>query len=180
MESSESLLRERALRAYLRGRRLYALRIAFLVLPVAVALPLLGTSPRLGLVAGVLLLLTTFAFALRGGLHFRTLAPGLAAGSVAWLLPTLPRCAYGFCPAGVCLALCVSGSFVGGLLAGLVLARRTRQETAHPGIFLACAAWVALLLGTSACVVAGGWGVAGLLAGGLAGTSRALVGARAS
>jgi hypothetical protein len=180
MESSETALEAAARKAYERGRRRLAGRAALLVLPVAMALPLLSTEVRVAALSGILLVATTFVFALLGGLHFRALVPGIASGGVAWLLPSLPRCAAGMCPLGTCLALCMGGAFLGGLVAGLVLAGRAQKETSGQGIFLASAAWVALLLGASGCIVAGGWGIVGLLVGGLAGTSRVLIGARAS
>ena len=170
-ESPETAARQ----AYERGRLRFALEGAASLIPVAVLLPAVGAVPSIALASGVLLLVAAAGLLYRGGAVSRALLPGLAAGGIAWILPSLPRLVYGVCPAQLCLALCVGGAVTGGLLAGLVIADRARVVAEDRAAFLWSAVLVAFLVGISGCAVAGAAGVAGLVGGFLAGTTPLLL-----
>jgi hypothetical protein len=178
MESPEMLLEASARRAYERGRLQTTLRRSLVLLPVAVLLPLLARDAVVSLVAAGALLVTAFGLLYRGGAPARALPPGLAAGGIAFALPTLPRCATGLCSVPTCAVLCIGGAVTGGFLAGLLLASRVRFMPEDRVLFFWSAVAVALPLGVSGCIVAGGMGLLGFGAGFVAGTGPVLLLAR--
>jgi hypothetical protein len=178
MESAE--LEKKARRAYERGRVLLALRQGSPLLLLAAALLLLGPQLWVAAAASALLVITALYLLWRGGIHGRALLPGLGAGVLAWLLPSLSRCATPVCSAHLCLQLCLGGAVTGGVLAGALLAYRARHLEDGRETFLFWAACVALLFAVPGCAIAGGAGVLGMLGGFLAGTGPALLATRST
>jgi hypothetical protein len=175
MEFSDAELEARARSAFERGRIRFALSRTALLIPCAALLPLLAVEPTSAAAAAGVFLVAAFGLLYRGGASGRAILPGLVAGGIAFVLPSLPRCVSGICPAGLCATLCVGGAVTGGFLAGLLLAFRARRLPEDRDVFLWSAAAIALPLGISGCLVAGSVGLVGMASGFLAGTSPILV-----
>lgn len=171
-------LESRARSAYERGRGVFAFRGALFLLPLALLMVLLGPRPWLSFALGLLVLLTASAFRFRGGIPARALPSGVAAGVLAWAFPVLARGSALFCPSGLGAVLCLGGAVTGGFLGGILIASRARRHEAGRDVFLASASWVAVLIGISGCLAAGGAGVLGMATGFLAGASPAFLLAR--
>ena len=182
MALSDEALRERALRAYERGRLRLAFRRGAWALPV-VAL-MLAVCPRSTLTAGAAALLPAAAVALlwRGEAWGRAVKPGLLAGAAPLALPATLTASGHVCVFGACLQVCVAGCLGAGLLAGLVLGVRALALRAGRGPFLLAASALVLLVGVPACAFAGVLGVLGMAAGlsAAASTPTLVVSARAS
>jgi hypothetical protein len=153
-----------ASRAYERGRRRWA---AWTAAPLLV-LPLISyaVGHRLGssLAIGALLLGCAALLLWRGG----ELAQGLSAGVRAGLVPlVLAHGAnlYGhICTPAGCTSLCVPACALGGIAAGLLVARAAARSS-HQTRVLASGAAVAVMVGALGCACIGFSGMAGMVAG---------------
>ena len=174
MGAPETILEQRARRAYETGRLGRAARRGVLLAPlVAISLLCCG-RPVPTLVCGVTLILLVVFCLWRGRDPGRGVAPGLAAGSVPLLLPVLARASGHVCVTGSCLllpAVCGVGGLLGGIALGL-LAPRPREGRAVPFV---TACLVAGLAGSLGCLLYGFVGLAVMIAGLLAGAAPVLV-----
>lgn len=163
-------LLQQATRAYERGRLRWVLRnVAWVALLPLVAFALGGR------LAGTLILgaalLSAFATLIWTGRDFgRGAWAGLVAGVPALLLPLCAQLAGHVCSGSGCYSLCLPACIAGGLIAGVVVARRARKAPS-PAIALSCAAGVAFLTGALGCSCIGYSGVAGLAVGMLSSAS---------
>jgi hypothetical protein len=163
MDDRETGLKERARRAYERGRLAGAARRSVLLLPVLGAASLCCPSPG-AIVAGGAGLFAVVTFCLWRGQEFRLgVRPGLVAGFVPLLLPILVQAIGHACAPGRCLlfpAVCGLGGLAGGVALG-ILAPHPREGR---GIPFVTACLIAALAGSVGCVLYGlfGLGVMGL------------------
>ena len=152
----------RARRAYEWGRVRYGLRRSAPVLPlVAVSLVACG-APGPTALLGLALVATITGFTSRGGILGRSVSLGITGGVVSFVAPFLALWLAG--PA-VAFPAIVGGAFVGGVATGALLGVRAVREEEDLTGFVAAAAVVAGLTGSLSCILAGGAGVAGMLAG---------------
>jgi hypothetical protein len=175
MSSPEAMLAGRARRAYELGRlRDAALHAWPAPLLTLFALRCCEPTVDTALVGG-LLTAAVVALRWRGEAFGRAIAPGLLAGSVPMLLPTLNRLLQPQCascgPIGWCLAWCV----VGGVLAGALVGWRAARPGGGGWRFAASGGLVAALAGSLGCLVAGYLGLAGMAVGFVLGGAPALV-----
>jgi hypothetical protein len=114
----------------------------------------------------------------RGQSWGRAVWPGYLAGAVPLLLPTLTPAQNVCWIGGSCWRLCAVLCPVSGLLAGLAIGvLATREHEGRLG-FLAATTLVAAATGAIGCALAGLWGIAGMLAGGLLGVVPVYLGAQ--
>ena len=158
---ADRLLRERARRAYERGRFLRALPAGIAIPPVASLAFLQCASPLPSLIGAVVLSVAVVAMLHRGQDWGRGARAGLAAGLAPFLLPIAVE---GLGTPALCELLpwfCAAG----GVAAGLVLVTRRRIRLENPRAYWVAAALVTLLAGAVGCWIAGAAGLAGLAAG---------------
>ena len=166
MEPTE--LRLRARRAYELGRVRMAARAggaALLIAAAALALgrPLFPTAP-----IALVLIVAGGVLVFRGRAGGRAVWPGLAAGTVAMLLPialTTAGCAL-FGPG--CMRFCLPTCVVAGCMLGASLALLGAREEQGAREFLLAGIATAALAAALGCTVAGAAGVAGMAVGVLA------------
>jgi hypothetical protein len=175
MERSEAALAARARRAYEQGRLQAAVWRAVPLVPLVVWSLAWCRYPTLAALCGATLVALTVAFAWRGQLWGRAVAPGLAAGLAPLVLPLLMRGASEVCVGEMCCSLCLLGCVSGGIVAGVVIGRRASALAKGRAPFLAAAGALALLAGAPACAFAGVVGLAGLLLGFAAGSAPVLL-----
>jgi hypothetical protein len=167
-------LAARTRRAYEIGRAGMAFRRA---VPVAV-LVLLSLArarrPEFALPFGGTLLILVAVLIWRGGIAARAVGPGILAGLVPMTLPLLVGVSGHGCVECVggarwplCMAACIGGGVVAGVVVGLWAARLEDQRVR----FLATAGLIVALTGGLGCAFAGGMGIAGMLAGFLSGSA---------
>ncbi len=160
-------LKERALRAYERGRLRRALVPAALIPPVASLAFVQCAQPLPSIACAVALGVVVAAMLHRGQDWGRGARAGLAAGIAPFLVP--PAIEAIGSPA-LCDALpwfCAAG----GAVAGLVLASRRSVRLENARAYWVTAALVTLLAGSIGCWIAGVAGLAGLAAGLAAGAA---------
>jgi hypothetical protein len=163
MSEADTVLIERARRAYERGRVVRGLQTAAVVAPMATLSWIVCRSPLLTLFASAALAALVAIAVWRGQELARAARAGLLAGAVPLLCPIAAGLGGHVCDASFCLlfpGVCLAG----GLAAGLALVVLTRASGLRP-LGLAAAALVAGLAGSLGCVVAGAVGVAALAAG---------------
>lgn len=159
---------ERALvRARFAYERARLMRAAVFVLPLAALAALaygLGAKPSTSLGVGTALVSASWLFLWRG----QTLGSAVPWGAFAGLFPlALAFGARSFghvCTGAQCVSLCVPACTVGGIAAGLLVARAGRNVSSK-ATFFAAAGSVAALVGALGCSCVGYGGVAGLAAG---------------
>jgi hypothetical protein len=170
----DAALRGRARRRYELGRLWHAVRTAR---PIALALVLAAVVA--GTAHSVALAVVAFGAIVLGGCRGQTFGQAVRIGSVAGVVPLLMpvlvnaighRCSG--CAPTEPMPLCLAACAVGGALAGLWSAAR---GAALGGRDWAVAFGVAALVGAAGCVVAGGFGLAGLAAGMIVGGVPSLV-----
>jgi hypothetical protein len=169
MPWTEGELRDRALRAYERGRVTGGLRRAALVCALA-TLSLVRCEHRAVGAAWILLLgVSVAALHWRGQSYGRGMRTGLLAGLAPFALPVGAQLTGHLCSSTVCLFLptfCLAGGVAGGLLLGRAASRQDRAQVGS-------AVLVAVAAGGCGCALAGAAGAlgmfVGLTAGGLAG-----------
>jgi len=178
MNSLEARLEARARRAYETGRFHHAVQRAAPLVPL-LALALLGCAPSHEVLAcaGALLVVVTLLL-WRGQEWGVGVGPGIVAGLLPLLFPSLVEAGGHLCISGGCLLLpvvCAAGGLLGGLLLG-VLAPRPRPDGMVPFI-VACS--VASLMGAVGCLLYGLVGLVIMAAGMAAGTLSLVVFRRA-
>ena len=166
---TEASLERRARWAYELGRAAWASHALLLVLPLLIVARLLGRPPALVFALGGVVVFVAFGAAMLHRRYARAVLAGVLAGLPAFALPVIIR-SLGIVRLGpTTLDPCLPASIVAGLMAGAYLAARTVEEKHRPSYWLV-AALVAAPLGTLGCIVVGGAGVLGLVAGLAAGT----------
>lgn len=166
--------------AYERGRKRWALLTAAPLLLLPLASYFLGDRLGSSVALGALLVTGGAVLLWRGG----ELSQGLSAGLRAGLLPLgLAHAAnlYGhICTPAGCTSLCVPACALGGVAAGVLVARAAARSN-HSMTVLVSGAAVAVAIGALGCACIGFSGMAGMVAGTVAAsvTARALVARRA-
>ena len=163
-------LRERARRAYERGRLRRALVAGIAIPPVASLAFLQCVRPLPSLAAAGLLSLLVVAMLHRGQDWGRGARAGLVAGLAPFLFPIAVE---GLGSPALCELLpwfCAAG----GVVAGLVLVTRRHVRLENPRAYWIAACLVTLLAGAVGCWIAGAAGLAGLAAGLALGAAPAL------
>jgi hypothetical protein len=163
MTDAEAALLARARRAYERGRALLGLRIATVVVPMAVVSWTACGNGAATLLGSVALTALVVAAVWHGRDAGRGARIGLAAGVLPLLLPVLVAFTGHLCDTSVCMlfpAACLGGGVAGGVVLGLLA---TRAGLGPSG--LASAGLAAWLCGSLGCLVAGSVGITVLLAG---------------
>lgn len=164
MAVDRTIALRRASEAYERSRVWRAIQLAAPLLALAVLAPMLGTSARASALAGGAAVVIATVMWWRGQDAGRAVYPGVAAGLVPLALALSAR-AYGHvCTANGCVSLCVPACTVGGLAAGLLIARAGRAHR-RPLVFGGSAATLALLVGSLGCSCVGASGILGLVLG---------------
>ncbi|HEX9578856.1 MAG TPA: hypothetical protein VF993_13975, partial [Myxococcales bacterium] len=157
---SDLVLETRARRAYELGRLRWSLRVAPFILVASAAVVAcgrpLGDSGAICL--SLLLLAAGLGFA--GGSAGRAVVPGLAAGTVALVLPLLVRTLGHVCFGPACMPYCLPASVLGGAVAGALIARQAAGHDRQLPFLLAALA-LAGLTGALGCTLAGTAGVLG-------------------
>lgn len=149
--------------AYEFGRmRLALLGILPVVLIVAVAASI-GHRPMSALWLGVATVTISATMLWYGREPQRAVLPGIAAGLVPLVLALCANHVHMCGPEG-CSTLCVPACALGGVVAGLAVARVGNQRRAGP-VFWLSASGLALLTGAMGCACIGYSGVAGLALG---------------
>jgi hypothetical protein len=157
---------ERTLRwAYELGRLRHAARVTFWIAPLAALWLAAGNPPGATLALAALLGVLAVGLRFRGLGFGRGVAPGLAAGAVAGLVPFVARNAGHCCLSDACWAVCLFACVGAGLLAGAAVALRAGREEDGRLAFVLSAGSVATLAASLGCAVAGVAGVAGMAAG---------------
>ena len=164
MATPDTVLLERARRTYEAGRlRSAALRTLALV-PLPVVAVGCGCQPRVVVMAGSLFLAAAGFCFWRGGDWRRGAMPGIAAGIVPLLTPTVLHSCAEACRAGACGTMttaCAAGGLLGGFLLAW-MAPSPRSRGARPFV-VACV--VAALTGAIGCLAYGAVGLAVMAAG---------------
>jgi hypothetical protein len=150
-------------RAYERGRLAYALRAAWLALPMIALSLSMAHRPWLSLGAGAALLALAVALRFRGRASGRAVMPALIAGLAPLLMPVLMRMGGHCCVAGACWPVCMIGCIVGGASAGLMIGFASAIEREGRGPFLIAATLIAGLSGVLGCAIVGVAGMAGMV-----------------
>lgn len=170
-ETAPAMTVERARRAYERGRLRWALAVGAYVVPMAIVSVLACGRPLVSALNGLLLWGLCALGRWRGGRFAAPIGWGLAAGAAALALPVI------FHPHGLpCVdPACCRGSvpycWIGGALAGLVVALRALAIRDGRAAFLVGGCTIAALAGSLGCVIGGLLGLGGLAAGLLIGTA---------
>lgn len=168
MDGREDILAARARRAYETGRLVLALRGSALLLPLAAVALACGTDPRVTLLSGALLALCVAFFLWRGGEFRRGVRPGLTAGAAPLLVALFCPLTTHICTGGLCLLLPVVCA-LGGLAGGVALGVLAPLPSEGRGVPLLVASILAGLTGALGCLLYGVIGIAGMIAGLLAG-----------
>jgi hypothetical protein len=159
MDVPESALADRARRAYERGQVVSAGRRSLLLAPLPVLALGCGCQPRTTVIAGALFLAAVFFCYWRGGTFRRGAGPGIAAGLVPLLAPSLCQaaCTHGCSPQMMTWMplACGAGGLAGGLLLAFV-APRPALEGGRP-FLIACV--IASLAGAVGCLAYGATGL---------------------
>ncbi len=164
MAVDAQLAMERARRAYERAR---GARAGLLSLPVAALSVVacgLGARPTTALGVGAALVIASWFFLWRGQNLGRAVLPGVLAGLVPLALSLGARSFGHVCTGSQCVSLCVPACTIGGLAAGLLIARAGRHVASRPRFYGGAGA-LAALVGTLGCSCVGYGGIAGLVVG---------------
>lgn len=154
--------------AYLRAERAYefarARRAAAFSIPLfgfALLTLMFGARPLTATCVGLFLSLASGLFLWRGQALGRSVGPGVLAGVVPLGLALAARSYGHLCTESGCVSLCIPACTLGGLVAGLFIAQRSRHAPSR-GRFVVGASLLALLVGTLGCSCVGYGGVVGL------------------
>lgn len=162
-------LRERARRAYEHGRLRTALLGSLPLLAIAAIAGLIEHQWALVAISGSLLFAASAWFRWRGLGLGRGVLPGVLAGVVPFVAIHAARYAGHVCSGAVCFSWCIPACAMGGVVAGLVIARVARASGTTISTW-ASAGVMAALTGSLACACVGVFGIAGLVAGLLVGS----------
>jgi hypothetical protein len=161
MSLDVQLAEERARQAYEAGRRSLASWVALPLAAIGGLAACLGAHPVFALSIGVLIVLFAWVCVWRGRVVGRAVLPGVMAGLVPLVLAFAAKSYGHVCSGSECYSLCVPACSVGGVVAGLLIARLGRH-VATPVPFYAVAAALAGLEGALGCSCVGFGGLAGL------------------
>ncbi len=154
----------RAERAYEIGRARRAATLSVPLLAFAVVAVCLGARPLAACCVGVMLLGVAWFCLWRGQTLGRAVFPGVVAGLVPLALAVGAQSCGHVCTGTQCVSLCIPACTIGGVVAGLLIARSSRHVSSR-GAFLAGASAIAILVGSLGCACVGYGGVAGLAVG---------------
>ncbi len=161
---NEDILRERARRAYERGRLRQAAERTALLAPLAVLAHAAGSTPAATALGTLALAGAGLFFLWRGGESARGMRAGLLAGLGPFALPLVSRASGVLCSETVCLVLplaCVAGGLLGGaLLSGAGFHPQPGRRGFWPAALVTTAA-----AGVLGCAWAGAAGLLGLALG---------------
>ena len=177
MADAEPVFRERARRAYERGRLLLGLRRAALVAPMAARTWVTCARPAATAVDALALASLILYFEWHGRDLGRGSRVGLWAGAPALLVPVLIQLGGHACGRSFC-ALLPTMCLGGGIVAGVLLVQWGRRRGLSTSGLLA-AGTVAGLAGTLGCLAGGTGGIVGLALGLTLGTAPLLAWRRA-
>ena len=178
MALTENALGARARRAYEWGRLGASIRDTWIVAPIVAVGVLRHSNLWLILAAAVVLWTSSTALSWLGQTWGRAVWPGYLAGAVPLLLPTLTPAQSVCWIGGSCWRLCVLLCPVGGVVAGVAVGVLASRQEGHRLSFFAAATLVAAATGAIGCALAGLWGIAGMVAGGLVGAAPIYLGAQ--
>jgi hypothetical protein len=170
---------DQAAAAYERGRVRWAAFGALPLLVVPIASFAVGHRIVSSIALGVALLALAGVMLWRGQAYTRGLALGLKAGFVPLVLSHGANLYGHICTAEGCTSLCVPACILGGVVAGVIVARGAARAVA-PVQVLASAGVIAVLTGAFGCACIGFGGMAGMVLGTAASLSvtRLFAGAR--
>lgn len=163
-------LKERARRAYERGRARHAAWTATPTLAVGLVATWMSDRPLITALIGVALYAAAALLSWRGRQLGRGVLPGVAAGLVPFTAAHAARVYGHLCTPEGCVSICVPACLAGGIAAGALLAGALRRSD-RLGASWASACGVAALTGALACACVGFGGVLALAIGLLAGTA---------
>ncbi len=161
MAIDSNTARARAERAYEFGRFRRAAVLSTPLLSLSILAACMGTKPIPNVIAGAGILTLALFFLYRGQALGRAVFPGVVAGLVP-LAFALGARSYGHvCMPDRCVSLCIPACALGGVLAGVIIAR-TAGSCASRVSFVVGANAIALLVGALGCSCVGYGGVVGL------------------
>jgi hypothetical protein len=160
--------------AYEVGRLRRAVRTLWMLPPVIAIAALFSHHGSLALIVGAGLSLLWLLLWWRSTPLGEAAMAGLLAGLPPLILPLLVGVSEHTCREcgdgsrwPLCMAACIAGGLIAGALVGVPAARRDRGRLS----FLGVAALFTAAVGSLGCIMAGGIGVAGMVAGFVAGTA---------
>jgi hypothetical protein len=124
-------------------------------------------TPVLTIAVGAVLVLACAFYKWRGLALKRAVAPGLASGTLAAIIPMIGRaCGEGCSPllGGFCSVSCI----LAGIAAGATVAYFARKQDRDRATFLFAAGTIAMLAGSLGCALAGFGGIIAMTAGAIA------------
>jgi hypothetical protein len=167
---ASAALKERARRAYERGRVRYAVWMALPTAVVALLGGLMGEPAGLEALTGMLLFGVAVFCYYRGQHVEKGVLPGIAAGAIPFVFAHVARASEHCGACGECTSFCLPACVLGGIAAGLLIAhfakpsRPARVSWVSAGI-------VASLTGALGCACIGVGGILALLGGLLLGAA---------
>lgn len=170
----DAALAVRARRAYETGRLASAAARTLPLAPLPAIAIGCGCQPRTALAAGTIFLATIVFCFWRGGAYRRGAIPGIAAGLVPLLTPSILHAGAHACTPGGCGPVTTLACAGGGLLGGALLAWIAPLPRAAGGRPFVVACVVAGLAGAIGCVAYGTVGLAVMIAGLAAGSLPAI------
>jgi hypothetical protein len=167
---ASAALKERARRAYERGRVRYAVWAALPTAIVALVGGLMGEPAGLAALTGALLYGVAVFCYYRGQHVAKGVLPGIAAGAIPFVAVHAARASEHYCSSSECTSYCLPACVVGGIAAGLLIAYFARAS--RPArVSWVSAGVVASLTGALGCVCIGVGGILALLGGLLLGAA---------
>ncbi|WP_437281253.1 hypothetical protein WME90_12035 [Sorangium sp. So ce375] len=163
-------LKEKAYRAYERGRARRAALAAAPTIAVGLVATLMSDRPVTTAILGAALYVAAALLSWRGQQLGRGVLPGVAAGLVPFATAHAARIYGHLCTPEGCVSICVPACLAGGVAAGVLLSRALRRSE-RLGASWASACGVAALTGALGCACVGFGGVIALTAGLLTGTA---------
>ena len=164
MATSDPFLTARARRAYEGGRLTSAAVRTLALVPLPVIGLGCGCQPRTVVLAGSIFLASVFFCFWRGGDFRRGAIPGIAAGLVPLLTPTVLQAGAHACQVGTC-GMMTYACAAGGLLGGALLAWLAPFPRSSNTLSFVVACSVAGLAGAIGCMAYGAIGLAVMVAG---------------
>jgi hypothetical protein len=163
--ADETQLRDRARRAYERGRLRAAVLGAWPVVALASVCLVLGARWWIVLAVASLHAALVVVFLQRGRAAGRAVTTGWLAGSLPLVVSLMGCRVPHACGGGSCVAWCLPGCLAASLVAGVVIVRRALDRRAEARETAFAAAVVAALTGGMGCTMLGLGGAIAILAG---------------
>jgi hypothetical protein len=161
---NDGLLRQRAHRAFVRGRLREALLMMLVAGLVVLGASLLVTQVTQTVGLGALLLVVIGVFSFRGGEAGNVIMPALILGLMPLSCSLAARHFGHLCTGSACVSLCIPICTAGGLAAGAVLVRFAREH-ARPARTWWFGAIIVAVAGSLGCACVGLSGVSGMVLG---------------